>query len=146
MEINYLRMNRQGDFRPLVFFVLIVGGMILGYGAIATQFAAEYGIETNSSYQQTYNYIENITDIHEAAQDSIEGAAVQSGTYEDNLIRSSYRVVKNVLFGLPSFYWGIITNLATDFGAPVWATSILLAIAIITIIYYTISWVMGRVI
>lgn len=142
MEIRSI--GKKGDWRGLVWFVLLVGGLVLGFGTMATKLSTEYGIDTRSNYSDAYNLIGNISEIQQSAQDTISGEAVSSGTAEDSLWRNSYKIAKNILFGLPKFYLTLIKSLQRDFGLPTWLFNILIVGTLVTIIYLTVSWVLGR--
>jgi len=125
-----------------LFALLIVGGFILGTTTLINDLQNSTGIPVNTSYNATYNKIDDVMGLSAEATAQMQGSEVET-TMQDALQIASFPVLKMVLNSF-SLVQTIMTDAVGDMGLPEWILSILLTLFSIALLFSIISAFFGR--
>ena len=125
-----------------LFGILIVGAFVLGTTYLIGDLQSATGIVVNSSYNQTYNKIDDVMVWTAGATSQMQGGNVDS-TFNEALQIASFPVLTMVLnsFDLAQT---IITEAAINTGLPDWILPVLLTLVSIALLFAIIGAFFGR--
>ena len=114
----------------IVLFSLIV----IGFTLPMTELATTYSVSFNSSYQSTYNRIEDISNATDTSYKAFQEDKVEETSQGVNWLKASYKALK-LIFIAPTIMLSLMNNIALDIGLPQWSITGLFTIMLISIIF-----------
>lgn len=137
--------------RDFLFAMLIISGVVLGFGSFYTDLAVRYNVPAPTTSLNSFYQINNTLSIANSLQNNQTGIAAMlqniplAGSFAAVLIAGTQ--VLTVMLQIPNMFLGMVTDVGAVFGLPSWFTSIII-IAITVIVIMAIigqSVVKGRV-
>ena len=111
--------------------IVLFSMVIVGTTAFLGGFTDPYDVEVEPGWEDTYDFVDNMTDIGSEMTSSLESSEtnwVISG------LRMGYSVLKSVL-KLPQFMASILGNMGARLNLPPWVTNYVVVIITIIIVF-----------
>ncbi len=109
--------------------------IIIGSTAFLGGFTDNYNIEVEPGWEDTYNFIDNMTDI---GIDTTEILESKDTNWVLSGLRMGYSVLKGV-FKMPQFMATTLGNMGTRLHLPTWVTNSIVVIITIIIIFIIVA-------
>lgn len=125
-----------------LFALLIVGAFVTGTTFLIGDLQASTGVVVNTSYNATYNKIDDIMNLTSGATEQMQGSDVATTT-DAALQIASFPVLKMVLNSF-DLVQTVINDAVSDMGLPSWILPVLLSLVSISLLFAIINAFFGR--
>ena len=124
--------------------MLIAVAFIAGTTSFIAGLTVKTGIQTNSSFNATYNKINETLGVVEDASDKFENKKVSS-TFDTALQVATFPIL-NVVFDSYEIIVALMHDMATDLNLDYWIIPVILGIICIILIFAILNAIFGRAI
>ena len=115
--------------------IMLFSAVVAGGALFSSDLHQNYGVVTNSSWNETYNKASEISAISDEIFNKTDSSELSVSDFTVVPIIGAVKLVGNSL----SLFYDVILNFTTELGFPVWVASILIGLLTTTLTFLIIS-------
>lgn len=121
---------------------LLASGLIAGTTLMIAELSVQTGITVNTSYNETYNKIDDFLNLTNETTSTLQGSDVESTEFQA-LQLASFPVLRIVLNSYDIFIT-LMNDMADDLNLPTWILTVILGIVAILLLFAVLAALFGR--